>query len=135
MNLSPACSQAVFSQASSAMLYRWAQEISKIREVSCIKVSELLQKLFYICYGGVMGNVIVDATMSLDWFINDCNGAISRLFYSGKNCAFLSLWRTNSFAWKRSLQNLLHQCSPARSAAPLSWPSTSGGTEKAWPVM
>src|SRR5260370_15537926 len=40
----------------------------------------LWRRNIHSCYGGVMGKVIVGATMSLDWFMNDRNGDVSRLY-------------------------------------------------------
>src|SRR5204863_621338 len=34
----------------------------------------------HLCYGGVMGNVIIGATLSLDGFMNDRHGDVSRLY-------------------------------------------------------
>src|SRR6266566_10082632 len=34
----------------------------------------------HLCYGGVMGNVIIGASMSLDGFMNDRHGDVNRLY-------------------------------------------------------
>src|SRR5437660_3272451 len=38
------------------------------------------RRIIYSCSGGVMGKVIIGATMSLDGFMNDRNGDVSRLY-------------------------------------------------------
>src|SRR5213080_2763411 len=34
----------------------------------------------HLCYGGIMGNVIIGASMSLDGFMNDRHGDVNRLY-------------------------------------------------------
>ncbi len=36
--------------------------------------------MVYLLYRGIMGNVIIGATVSLDGFMNDCHGDISPLY-------------------------------------------------------